>query len=176
MNISIEQVKGKDGLTMPVQVIVDRESLRDPFFDSLLGGTVSIDGILTNAGYGRFDLKGQLTAALQVPCDRCLQPATVSISCTFEESFQRTLNNEEKAIDIDHYFFKEDEITLDDAIKDNLFLHWPSKVLCQEDCEGLCPVCGCSRNTEHCSCLDQPPDDGPFAALKVLLCENDEEV
>lgn len=176
LSISIEQIKGKDGLTMPVNLLLDQKKLIDPLFDSFLGGEILLEGEIMNAGYGRFCLTGHMTAKLEVPCDRCLTPVDVTISLPFEEWFHRTQNKEEKAIDIDNYFFQEDEITLDDAIKDNLLLQWPEKVLCQEDCKGLCPNCGRIRNIEQCPCQDQLPDDGPFAALKVLLCETDEEV
>ncbi len=32
------------------------------------------------------------------------------------------------------------------------YLELPSKVLCSEDCKGLCPVCGCDLNKKSCSC------------------------
>lgn len=176
MNISVEQIKGQDSPRMSVHLSSDYKNLTDPLFDSLLGGEILLKGDLVNAGYGRFCLTGHMTAVFEVPCDRCLKSVDVTISCPFEEWFYRTHEKEEKTIDIDHYFFQNDEITLDDSIEDNLLLQWPAKVLCQEDCEGLCPVCGRVHNIEQCSCQDQLPNDGPFAALKVLLCETDEEV
>ena len=32
------------------------------------------------------------------------------------------------------------------------YLELPSKVLCKEDCKGLCPTCGCDRNITECKC------------------------
>ena len=32
------------------------------------------------------------------------------------------------------------------------YLELPSKVLCKEDCKGLCPTCGCDRNVSECKC------------------------
>ena len=31
-------------------------------------------------------------------------------------------------------------------------MNWPAKVLCGEDCKGICPVCGANRNEKDCGC------------------------
>ena len=38
-----------------------------------------------------------------------------------------------------------------------------------QDCAGICPVCGCNRNVESCSCEGADVESGPFAALKTLF-------
>ena len=43
----------------------------------------------------------------------------------------------------------------------------PLKPLCQEDCRGLCPICGANLNRETCSCQAEK-SDSPFAALAKL--------
>jgi uncharacterized protein len=43
----------------------------------------------------------------------------------------------------------------------------PLKVVCRENCQGLCSVCGKNRNTEPCSCA-QPLEDPRWAALKDI--------
>ncbi|MCX4317609.1 MAG: DUF177 domain-containing protein, partial [Lachnospiraceae bacterium] len=34
----------------------------------------------------------------------------------------------------------------------------PEKVLCREDCKGLCPMCGKNLNEGACGCRQEPSD------------------
>ena len=48
------------------------------------------------------------------------------------------------------------------------------KVLCREDCKGLCPVCGKDLNDGDCGC-DRTERDPRFESLRALF-NDDEEV
>lgn len=71
-------------------------------------------------------------------CARCF--------ADFEEDLDKTLklvyslDMEEKIIDIDG------------DIREELMLYYPEKILCREDCKGLCPRCGADLNKEKCKC------------------------
>ena len=43
-------------------------------------------------------------------------------------------------------------LDLHSAVREALFDAYPSKVLCREDCAGLCPICGENRNDGPCAC------------------------
>ena len=50
---------------------------------------------------------------------------------------------------------------------EELSLALPVKPLCHGDCKGLCPVCGCNRNTDSCTC-GRDQGDPRLAALRGL--------
>ena len=77
--------------------------------------------------------------------------------------------------DPDQYVFEASSIDLTDAIRDALTLELPLRVLCKEDCKGLCPKCGVNLNTGSCSCPKGTGKPNPFEALKSIV-ENHEEV
>ena len=58
-------------------------------------------------------------------------------------------------------------------IEQTLDFNLPQKVLCDEDCKGLCPKCGANLNKETCSCSETASDedyiDPRFAKLKDLF-------
>ena len=62
---------------------------------------------------------------------------------------------------------------VDSIIEQTLDFNLPHKVLCNEDCEGLCPECGANLNKETCSCSETASDedfiDPRFAKLKDLF-------
>ena len=56
-------------------------------------------------------------------------------------------------------------IVLDEDVRQMLILEIPMKLICREDCRGLCPKCGANLNDGACACAkrsDRPPTDNPF--------------
>ena len=56
-------------------------------------------------------------------------------------------NDDDEFIVAENYRVDIDEIALSD-----LLLELPTKLLCKDDCKGLCPVCGCDLNESECNC------------------------
>jgi uncharacterized protein len=61
-------------------------------------------------------------------------------------------------------------IDLGEILREQVFLALPLKVLCDEGCRGLCPVCGAELQDDHCSCADKGRNR-PFDVLKQLRKE-----
>lgn len=88
-----------------------------------------------------------------IPCDRCLEDVDVNIDISINKTFsiqdgmiqidedeELTFVNEEKELDVDRLLF------------DEILVNWPSKVLCKEDCKGICFKCGANLNVNPCEC------------------------
>ena len=50
------------------------------------------------------------------------------------------------------YFIEGYNLDVDKLAYGEALLNWPSRVLCSEDCKGLCPVCGQNLNRSECGC------------------------
>ena len=63
-------------------------------------------------------------------------------------------------------------IDLSEAVVGAVYMELPYIVLCDEDCKGLCQVCGCNLNEETCSCSQKAEEAkkeaSPFAVLNSL--------
>ena len=70
--------------------------------------------------------------------------------------------------------FAGEEIDITSSIKRNLLLNLPMKVVCKEDCKGLCSICGSNLNHGDCGC-DKTHIDPRFESLRSLF-KLDEEV
>ena len=68
--------------------------------------------------------------------------------------------------------YRDDKIDLGEVVREQLYLALPMKPLCQEDCKGLCPVCGVNRNRETCTC-QQEWVDPRMAALAEWKSRNE---
>jgi uncharacterized protein len=81
----------------------------------------------------------------------------------YESSAAAELTEAEMSLSV----FDGEAIDVDEIVKEQILLAVPSRVLCREDCKGICPACGIDRNTGECSCVTDNTDPR-WAALKNL--------
>lgn len=80
-------------------------------------------------------------------CDRCA--ADLEVCTDVSESYY--LFPEKSSADVD-YFYSGDSIELDDFVRETVVMNVPGKILCSDDCAGLCPRCGTNLNDKKCGC------------------------
>jgi uncharacterized protein len=135
-------------------------------------GRCVLSGEISKAKHG-FDLVGHLNALLRVDCSRCL----VTFDVPLVQDFFLTLvadkspekgtshgEDEEAAL----FPCAEGRADLVEMVSEQIYLNLPLKPVCREDCKGLCPVCGASRNVTDCDCRteDLDPRLTPLLDLK----------
>lgn len=90
-------------------------------------------------------------------CDRCLTGFTQTVTIDQRQVYhvgeceiddQDIINLPANAIEID----------LAPVIEEMIRLNHPIKMLCREDCKGICPNCGADLNNEECRCTGEPID------------------
>ena len=85
-------------------------------------------------------------------CDRCLKETVQEFCYTQSHTVVRSLASGEE----DEYIVaKAESIDPEEIAVTDLLLELPTKMLCREDCKGLCPVCGCDRNETECDCMNE---------------------
>lgn len=126
-------------------------------------------------------ITGTIQGALEVGCHRCLRPFSlpvdekVDIYLVIEERMEREDEKELEADELLYDFFDGEVIEVDELVAEQIFLGLPVKVLCSEDCRGLCPGCGANLNEEACRCKAERTSRSPFAKLEVLKKKQPEE-
>ena len=111
-------------------------------------------------------MTGNLTTCIHGVCDRCAVDFDREINFPIDVVLVTELSNEENE---DEWVFplEGDSADLDDIVRTVFVLNLDSKLLCREDCKGLCHRCGKNLNEGPCNC--QKELDPRFAALKQLL-------
>lgn len=122
---------------------------------------VILKGILTN-NEGIIRLKGVIEIKLGLNCHRCSKSFTYQDSIDIDECYTSAEKVKE-----DFYGFSGSEIDLSSMIYDNIFTNIPMKILCNNECKGLCGVCGCNKNENDCDCIDKQYDPRLEALLKL---------
>lgn len=110
---------------------------------------ITVKGAIVNRA-GVVTLKYSAEFTLHACCDRCLAEFDREYGFDFEHILVRLLNN---GGDDDEYIVTEsDKLDMDGLAVTDCLLQLPSKLLCKEDCLGLCPVCGTDLNKNECNC------------------------
>lgn len=100
-------------------------------------------------------------------CDRCAEDLTKNFDFKIKKVVVEKLQNEK---DDDDYIVVENRVLdLDAFVWEEVSLSLPSKMLCSEDCKGLCPQCGANLNVSECDC--KKDIDPRLSALLQLLDE-----
>jgi uncharacterized protein len=166
---------GDDGLSLDLPVTAAWLAAECPDLDAVpAGGALRVRGQLLLSGDDVF-LRGALRGVLETTCSRCLEKAKVPLDIPLNVTF-RPRGEGEDAVDdddeedLDVALYDGDEINLAPEIRDEIFLTFPLKALCREDCRGLCSVCGGNRNQNPCDCEShQAASRSPLAAALQKL-------
>lgn len=104
------------------------------------------------------------TARLHGPCYRCLGDALLEVPISARE-YQAT--NPDGSEELRTPYLQDDNLDLATWSRDALALALPDKILCREDCAGLCATCGKNLNDEpHVHAHE--PADSRWSALESL--------
>ena len=172
MVVDIKPIARSTGAFLPVEVSGTPDSVGLAFPGYRFHDPVSFTGKLTNTGDGLLVLQGTAATFFEGDCGRCLRPVRGKLSATVAETYRSRYHADvgQQEEEETEYRFDGWSIDLSEALKDDLLLSLPARVLCREDCKGLCPVCGADRNEKDCG-HDAGDDSGkaPFDRLKELL-------
>ena len=126
---------------------------------------VMAEGTVRNTA-GVLVMTGEISTCIHGICDRCANTFDRDVRIPIDVVLVTEMANEENE---DEWVFplEGDSADLDDIVRTVFVLNLDSKLLCKEDCRGLCHRCGKNLNDGPCNC--QKELDPRFAALKQLL-------
>lgn len=171
----------EDGDPTDVQEIGDNgegEGIYPIVFDDVVVlAPVAVTGSVVNrAGY--ITLTAEASMSYRTHCARCLADVedTVRFLCEKTVADEKGLLRLENTENDDYVQIQGGKLDLDAPICDEILLGFPMRILCSDDCRGLCAGCGADLNRETCRCTKKEVDPR-LAKLAALLAEmpDDEE-
>lgn len=125
---------------------------------------------------------GHLKGLFQGVCGRCLAPVAFDLDTDLSAVFKprkKALTPTDGEVeleeaDLDVCFYSDDTINMAEFIREAIILEQPPRLLCDENCAGLCSKCGVNLNDGSCECdhTDIDPRLMPLLALKKKLENN----
>ena len=93
-----------------------------------------------NREYDNVLIHLSIEACGEFPCSRCLEQGEYRVK---------------KEIDIIKPLNERKVIDITEIARDEIILDYPIKLLCREDCHGICSGCGNNLNKRQCVCFDK---------------------
>lgn len=112
------------------------------------------------------NLKAKVASSAELGCDRCLRIFKKELKSNFKIYYSSKYSDSEEQ-NTRHLSLSNPIIDLLDDVRSSLVLSLPIKLLCEENCKGLCPNCGVNRNQQECDCHTEQTDSR-WEALKDL--------
>ncbi len=162
MIIDISGVLGKKGEQIEFSITENIEKDDDYSMITAFDGPVEIKGVATNVD-GAIKVEAEGSVDTIMPCDRCVKDVKDKLNFFFEEVYIASGNAQEG-----DESYSGSTVILDSAVKKSILSSLPMKVLCSEDCKGLCPQCGKDLNTGECGCKTDYIDPR-FESLRSLF-------
>ena len=104
-------------------------------------------------------ITGQCSVTATAACARCLTPVRVAIDLDFEHRVDvMHLDEDEDESEMINCITEEKCLDVDRLVHNEILIHWPLRVLCKEDCKGICSQCGKNLNEGPCGCAEEPKD------------------
>jgi len=102
---------------------------------------------------------GEAALTLSMVCARCLEPVRVSFNLVIDQEVDMKQTGEDRIADLDEQFYiKGYNLDVDQLVGNELTLNLPMRVLCSEDCKGICNRCGTNLNRGTCDCAGKSLD------------------
>lgn len=132
-------------------------------FDSKLGSFPLIRKsplklAVVNQENRRLLLCGEVVVCAQIPCSRCLKEVEYELRIPIRKELEIEASEVRGEEPEDTGYLEGQSLDTDRLVYREILMNWPGKVLCREDCRGICRVCGADLNEGECGCQRKEPD------------------
>ncbi len=164
MRLGLSKIIDCPGASVPFSTSIDLSDLRYGTCYPVSEPVIA-EGVVRNTA-GVLVMTGSVRTCIHGICDRCAAEFSRQEDIPLNVVLVTELASEENE---DEWVFplEGDSADLEEIVRTVFVLNLDSKLLCQEDCKGLCCRCGTNLNNGPCGC--QKELDPRFAALKQLL-------
>lgn len=161
-NLELEKIFNNEGSILAVDHDFDMSEY-EVAGEHPITEPVKVTGQVKNkTGIVSVEAKAELL--YKADCDRCAKPIERSFVIPVNHTLVTELNDDSND---DFTVIPSMRLDLDELVYEDVLLYLPAKILCKEDCKGLCPICGQNLNESSCSC--KKPIDPRLEVLTQLL-------
>jgi len=106
---------------------------------------------------GKVELSIDIHASGDFLCSRCGEELNTKIKGSSSVLFmqrEQPLPDEMQGDEVRSFLPGEIELDISTDVRDAVMISMPMRMLCDDDCKGLCPSCGVNLNNESCDCKE----------------------
>ena len=159
MQIHLSDVTDSEGKHIQLQPELELDKISFQMGDYPILEKTPVELEITNTGNKVLELKGIGSVTVGIPCDRCLEQVAVKIPYEIEQKLDMKKSDTERVQDLDENdYLTGMDLDVDRLVYLEVLMSWPLKVLCREDCKGICSRCGKNLNKGSCGGAEEPKD------------------
>lgn len=158
MLINLSDILSADDKSMSIEATLDLNEFQSRLgiFPIIKKNSVALT--VTHVKDREFLVKGNTKITVAIPCDRCLQDVATELDIVFDKECNMNVS-EEKIEEIEEQNYIDGyNLDVDKLLYNEILIGWPMKILCSNDCKGICNVCGQNLNEGTCNCEDTSLD------------------
>ena len=155
MQIHLSDISSSEGKSQHYSVAFEMDTItfQQGTFPVLAKEPVELT--ITNTGDRVLELEGSGLVTVGIPCDRCLEDVEVKVTLDFKHKIDTESDAYDQSEDLDENNYIDGySLDVEQLVYNELLVGWPTKILCSEDCKGICNVCGQNLNKGTCNCED----------------------
>lgn len=169
MLINLTDVLTSEGRTKEMQVPIEMTTFSNGPEEYPVIEAGLVDFKFSCVKRGKAEVQGKTWVVLEMECDRCLKKVEKKIELDFfREVYAPDAMTEDTDDEDDLKFMEGYQLNVEDLVYSEILLNLPTKVLCREDCKGICRQCGKDLNEGECGCDTFVPDPR-MAAIKDIF-------
>jgi uncharacterized protein len=161
MKIDISELLRKKITSQSIEVVIGENDMFNENNEVKLSKPLKVQIEIKSIGEILI-LDAKIVGELRLRCSRCLEYFDKPLELDIKEE----LSTDEES---DNYVFMEDEqFDIMPIIENDIIEYLPLKILCDDQCKGLCQNCGTNLNVYKCNC-DTKEVDFRLEKLKELF-------
>lgn len=175
MLVNLSDVFTTEGKVMTRDVVLEMEDFASGLGTYHILEKSPVAFTFTNIGVDKARVEGSCKLLFATVCDRCLAKVPLEMELSFDRTvYSPEADAEDEDMETDTLSCMDGyQLDVEAFVYDEIIVNWPVKILCREDCKGVCPVCGQNLNERECGCDTFVPDPR-MAAIKDIFNANKE--
>lgn len=169
MLLDLTEVLSQDGKILKKTVLLEMDAfqIRTGRFPLIRKSPLKLE--IVNTGNRVLEIAGYVKLTAVIPCARCLSPVEQDFVLDIQRQVDMKLSaREREEILEESNFIEGNSLDPEILVCNELLVQWPIRVLCKDDCKGICSRCGANLNFQTCDCDTTVPDPR-MAAIRDIF-------
>lgn len=175
MLIDLSKILVHEGIQQKVEILPEGDIFSCKLGDFSYAEKFPVELTIAHTGNQILKITGEGKVSVWIPCSRCLEPVLHTFFIQIDEEADMKLTEQERIEALDESsFIQGKELDTEKLLHNEILIRWPMRVLCKEDCKGICSRCGANLNQGSCDC--DTADLDPRMAVISDIFKNFKEV
>lgn len=153
MLIDLSELLSVNDKSVDVQAVIEMDRFQSKMSDYPISKKAPLHLHLTNTGKRVVRIETVIDITLMIPCDRCLESVAYDMNIRVNKEIDMNESDTDRIQSLDELcFIQEGSLDVERFVYNEILVHLPMKVLCNENCKGICNRCGANLNSQTCNC------------------------